>query len=88
MRVSEDDTDLGGRETLSSKLEDVVADLLRGGLEPRGGGSLVRQSRGGDTLSGSVHSSSHKQRRQQKREGKNITEQVVVTISVRGVGGS
>jgi hypothetical protein len=55
--VSEDDTDLGRGETLSSELEDVVADLLGRGLEPRRSGSLVRQSRGGDTLSGSVHSS-------------------------------
>ena len=63
VRVSEDDTDLRGRETLLGELEDVLADLLRGRLEPRGSGSLVGKRRGGDTLSGSVHSISSNQTR-------------------------
>jgi len=56
VRIPKDDTDLRGGQTLPGELEDVVADLLRGGLEPRGSGSLVGQSRGGDTFSGGVHS--------------------------------
>jgi hypothetical protein len=48
VRVSQDDTDLGGAQTSSGKLEDLVTDFLGGGLGPRrlrpsvrkGGGSL------------------------------------------------
>lgn len=56
--VSEDDTDLGRGETSSSELEDLVTDVLRGGLGPRGLRSSVRKRRRRDTLSGSVHSKS------------------------------
>lgn len=53
MRVSQDDTDLGGAQTSSGKLEDLVTDFLGGGLGPRrlrpsvrkGGGSLRCGSR-------------------------------------------
>lgn len=51
MGVTENDTDLGRGETLLGKLEDVLADLLGGGLEPRGGSAAVGERRGGDTLS-------------------------------------
>lgn len=34
-------------ETLASKLEDVLLDLLRGDLEPSGSRALVRESRTG-----------------------------------------
>ena len=56
VRVSEDDADLGRRETSSSELEDLVGDLLRGGLGPRRLGSSVRESRGAHALSFAVHS--------------------------------
>jgi hypothetical protein len=45
--VPEDYSDLGRTETPSSKLEDLVRDLLRGGLGPRGLRSSVRESRRG-----------------------------------------
>lgn len=53
--VSQDDTDLGGAQTSSGKLEDLVTDFLGGGLGPRrlrpsvrkGGGSLSCRSRRG-----------------------------------------
>jgi len=56
VRVSEDDADLGRGETSSGELEDLVGDLLRGGLGPRRLGSSVRESRGAHALSFAVHS--------------------------------
>ena len=65
VRVSEDDTDLRGGETLLGELEDVLADLLRGRLEPSRRGSLVGKRRGGDTLSRCVHSNRNESNRYQ-----------------------
>lgn len=47
VRVPEDDSDLGRTETSSGELEDLVRDLLGGGLGPRRLGSSVRESRRG-----------------------------------------
>lgn len=47
VRVTEDHTDLRRGETLASKLEDVLLDLLRGDLEPSRSRALVRESRTG-----------------------------------------
>jgi hypothetical protein len=63
VRVSEDDTDLRGRETLLGELEDVLADLLGSRLEPSRRRSLVGKRRGGDTLSRCVHSKIDQNRR-------------------------
>jgi len=51
LRVSQLDTNLRWGETLSSELEDLIADLLGCGLEPRWGRSTVWEGRRGDTLS-------------------------------------
>lgn len=48
--VTEDDTDLGGSGTLLGQLADVVDNLVRGGLEPRGSGARVGESGGGNAL--------------------------------------
>ena len=56
VRVTENDTDLGWGETSSGELEDLVGDLLRGGLGPRRLRTTVRESRGAHTLSFRVHS--------------------------------
>lgn len=45
--VPQDDTDLGGSETLPGELHDVVDDILGGGLQPRRGSAAVREGRGG-----------------------------------------
>lgn len=50
LRVSELDTNLAGGHTLTSQLEDLVADLLGRGLEPRRRGALVWKGTRGDTL--------------------------------------
>ena len=55
MRITEGDTDLGGRKTLASKLGNVLDDVLGRSLEPRGGSAAVREGRGRNALSGSVH---------------------------------
>ena len=34
VRVTEGNTDLGGRQTLAGELDDVLDDVLRGSLEP------------------------------------------------------
>lgn len=46
MRITEGNTDLGGSETLASKFDDVVNDIVWGGLEPCGGCPTVREGRG------------------------------------------
>jgi len=51
LRVTELDTDLRGGHTLTGELDNLLDNLLGGGLEPRGGSSAIGQSRGGDTLS-------------------------------------
>lgn len=51
LRVTELNTDLRRGHTLTGELDNLLNDLLGGGLEPRGGSAAVRQSRGGDTLS-------------------------------------
>lgn len=50
MGVTEDDTNLRWGQTLLGELADVVGDLLRGGLQPRGGSPLVGKDRAGNTL--------------------------------------
>jgi len=55
VRVPEGDTNLGRRKTLASKLRDVLDDILGGRLQPGRGGAAVREGRGRNALSGSVH---------------------------------
>ena len=55
VRITEGDTDLGGRKTLARKLGDVLDDVLGRGLEPGGGRAAVGESRGRNALAGSVH---------------------------------
>lgn len=55
VRVTEDDTNLRGGQTLLGELADVVLDVLGGDLEPRRRGTLVRASRLGHTLTTTVH---------------------------------
>lgn len=49
--VTEDNTDLRGRSTLSGELADVVDNLVGSDLNPGSGGARVRESRRGNTLS-------------------------------------
>lgn len=51
LAVTELDTDLRGGHTLTGELDDLLNNLLGGGLEPRGGSATVGQSRARDTLS-------------------------------------
>jgi len=53
--ITENDTNLGGGQTLLGELADVLFDIGRGHLQPRGGSALVRLGTLGDTLSGSMH---------------------------------
>ena len=53
--VPEDDTNLRWGQTLLGQLEDLVLDLIRSELEPLGNTPPVWQSRLGNTLSWSVH---------------------------------
>ena len=46
VRVTEGDTNLRGRQTLAGELDDVLDNILRGGLEPRGGSAAVGEGRG------------------------------------------
>lgn len=46
MGVTEGNTDLGGRETLAGKFDDLLDDFLRRGFEPRWGSPAVWQGRG------------------------------------------
>ena len=46
VRVAEGNTDLGGGQTLAGELDDLVDNILRGGLEPRRGSAAVRESGG------------------------------------------
>jgi len=55
VRVAEDNADLRRRQTLLRELSDLVNDLGRRGLQPRGRRPPVRQGRLGDTLSLAVH---------------------------------
>jgi len=41
VRIAEGDTDLGRGQTLTSELADVLNNIIRGGLKPRGGGTAV-----------------------------------------------
>jgi hypothetical protein len=55
MRVPEDDTDLGWSHTFLGQLEDLILDLVTSQLEPVWNRTTIRQSRLGNTLTGSVH---------------------------------
>lgn len=47
VRVPEDDADLGGGETSSSELDDLLGDVFRGGLGPGRLGATVGEGGGG-----------------------------------------
>merc|ERR1719245_2712099 len=55
MGIPEDDTNLRGGQTLLGQLENVFLDLIGSQFQPVGNTTAVRQSRLGNTLSGSVH---------------------------------
>jgi len=44
--VTKGNTDLGWSQTLAGELDDLVNDILRSGLEPRGWSAAVRESGG------------------------------------------
>jgi hypothetical protein len=44
--VTEDNTDLGGGKTLTGELDDVLDDIIGGGLQPNRGSAAVGESRG------------------------------------------
>ena len=52
--ITEDNTNLGGSQTLFGQTADLVLHVGRVGLEPRGGSALVGAGTLGDTLSGSM----------------------------------
>lgn len=56
VRVSEDDTDLGGSSTLSGELGDLLDDLVGGGLQPSRSGSGVGERGGRNALALGVKS--------------------------------
>lgn len=55
--VTEDDTNLGGGQTLLGELADVLLDVGGRDLAPTGGSAFVRAGTLGDTLSWCVHAS-------------------------------
>lgn len=48
--VSQDNTNLGGRQTLTSVLDDLLDNVIGGQLEPRGGVAGVGSGGGGNTF--------------------------------------
>lgn len=56
VRVTENDTNLRGRGTLSGELADLLDDLLGGGLQPGGSSARVGESGGRNALSLAVKS--------------------------------
>ena len=46
VRVTEGNTDLRGRQTLTGELADVLDNVVRGSLEPRRGGAAVGEGGG------------------------------------------
>ena len=55
MAVPEDDTNLGGGQTLLGELEDLVLNLVGGQLQPLGDRPPVGESGLGNTLARCVH---------------------------------
>merc|ERR1712061_826185 len=55
MGIPEDNTDLGRSQTFLCQFEDLFVDLFTGQFQPVGNSPAVWQSRLGNTLSGSVH---------------------------------
>jgi hypothetical protein len=55
VRVTEDNTNLGGGETLTGELDDVLNNIIGSGLQPSRRSAAVGESRGRNALSGSVH---------------------------------
>lgn len=83
VRVTEDDTDLRRRETATGELEDLVANLLGGGLGPRRLRTTVRERRGGDTLSGGVHAINKEIKKGVSRLGSGIILHAFIGVSRR-----
>lgn len=50
VRISQDNTNLGGSQTLLGQLANVLVDFIRSDLQPAGGSSLVGEGTLGDTL--------------------------------------
>jgi hypothetical protein len=57
VRITEDDTNLGGGKTLLGELADVLLNVGGRNLAPTGGSAFVRAGTLGDTLSWCVHAS-------------------------------
>lgn len=51
MLITEEDTNLGGSETLLGELDHKLVDLLVAGLEPAGGTAAIRQRAARDAFS-------------------------------------
>merc|ERR1719336_1264920 len=62
--VPENDTDLGGGQTLLGQFVDLILDLVRSQLQPLGHGPPVGEGGLGDTLAWSVHTTHGGQRSQ------------------------
>ena len=60
--VPEDDTDLGGGQTLLGQFVDLILDLVRGQLQPLGHRPPVGEGGLGDTLAWRVHTTHGGQR--------------------------
>lgn len=57
MRIAQDNTDLGGSETLLGELGDQVLGFLGGGLQPAGSAAAVGDGGTRNTFTRSVHAS-------------------------------
>ena len=55
MGIPENDTNLGRGQTFLGELENLLSNFVIGQLEPVRNGAAIGQSRLGNTLSGSVH---------------------------------
>ena len=62
MGITQDNTDLRGGKALASKLADSLLDTVGLNAQPAGGGALVGQSAGRDTLPVGVHAAAENQR--------------------------
>lgn len=86
VRVTEDDTDLRGSQTLASKLANLILELLRRGLEPRGRSATVGQRRARNTLAGDQTNQIQTKRKDVKGEsnGKTLYPGVCMRPMLRG----
>ena len=72
--VTQDDTNLGGGQTLLCKLANVFFDIRGRDLQPRRRSALVRAGTLRDTLSGSMHTTHGAEKGKRKRAGQLVSE--------------